>query len=516
MWRKKKMIKLTLKIWIMLIVLTLSVISIFGVPPMIFEKGVIIGSVERNSTAFEQGIREGEIITHINGERISDMQEYTSKISSIFIDENLVRITITTKNLEYILYDSSPPKIIVENIPKTRIKKGLDLEGGARALVKPEIDISSSEMEDLIALSNERFNVYGLRDVSIRQVSDLSGNNFMLIEIAGATPQELEKLIGEQGKFEAKIGNETVFVGGNKDITFVCRNDPQCSRIERCEETTSGTFCSYSFEITLSELAAKRHAEITNNLGLDPENRDYLDKKLDFYIDDILTTSLFISKNLRGRETTQISIQGSGNGPDRASAYDDAQISMKQMQTILMTGSLPYKLQIEKLDTISPIIGHKFDSLILLVGVFAFLAVGLIIFLRYRAFKASLVLIFTSFSEIIIILGIASLIKWNLDLPSIVGILVTIGTGVDQQIVILDESKSKRLSSLKEKLKMALFVVISAYFTTFVSLLPLYWAGAGLLRGFAVTTIIGLTVGVLVTRPAFADMIRIFEEKSGK
>jgi len=53
---------------------------------------------------------------------------------------------------------------------------------------------------------------------------------------------------------------------------------------------------------------------------------------------------------------------------------------------------------------------------------------------------------------------------------------------------------------------------MGAYFTSIVAMLPLYWAGAGLLKGFAVTTIIGITTGVLITRPAFADMIRKIEE----
>ena len=100
------------------------------------------------------------------------------------------------------------------------------------------------------------------------------------------------------------------------------------------------------------------------------------------------------------------------------------------------------------------------------------------------------------------------MIKWNLDLPSIAGILATIGTGVDQQIVILDEARSGVQISLKEKLKRALFIIVGAYFTVVVSLLPLYWAVAGLFKGFVITTFIGVTVGVLLIRPAFSDMIR--------
>ena len=119
-----------------------------------------------------------------------------------------------------------------------------------------------------------------------------------------------------------------------------------------------------------------------------------------------------------------------------------------------------------------------------------------------------------SFSEIIIILGIASLINWNLDLASIAGILATIGTGFDDQIVILDESMNKRTSlSLKERIKKAFAIIMGAYATVFVSLLPLMWAGAGLLKGFAITTIIGISIGVFITRPAFSEIVRRIEEK---
>ena len=206
-------------------------------------------------------------------------------------------------------------------------------------------------------------------------------------------------------------------------------------------------------------------------------------------------------------------MSGSSQGSTRDETIKIAEAEMKTMQTILITGSLPYKLEIVKLDTISPILGQKFTYLILLTGIVGLLAVSIIIFFRYRNVKASLAILFTSFSEVVILLGIAALIKWNLDLPSIVGILVMIGTGVDQQIVILDESKSSSSTSMKEKLKGALFIVVSCFLTVVCSLLPLFWAGAGLLKGFAVTTLIGLTVGVLITRPAFADIIKSFSKE---
>ncbi len=40
-------------------------------------------------------------------------------------------------------------------------------------------------------------------------------------------------------------------------------------------------------------------------------------------------------------------------------------------------------------------------------------------------------------------------------------------------------------------------------------MIPLLFAGAGLLKGFALTTIVGATMGVFISRPAFAEVIEI-------
>ncbi len=499
----------------MLVVLLFCVIWVFGIPPLFLQQGVIVQNVDQNSTAYEAGLSNGAIITSINGEKIEDFAQYTEQMTYLFQNNsNEQKVVFQTKESQVVFFSEKVPEIIVKEIPSTNIKTGLDLRGGSRALIKPEVSLTDAQMNDLISTTSQRLNVYGLQDVKIRKVTDLSGNKFMLVEIAGATPSDLESLISEQGRFEAKIGNETVFTGGNEDIKYVCRNDAQCAGIERCQDTSSGEICSYSFQIHISEEAAKKHAEITKDLEINQSNPQYLENSIDFYVDDKLTTSLAISKNLKGVETTRIQIQGSASGQDRQSAFENAEAEMKKMQTILITGSLPYDLTIEKLDTISPSVGKTFNKVIFSLALAAFIIVSSIVFLRYRSFKSSLALVFTSFSEIFIILGIAVLINWNLDLPAIIGILVTIGTGVDQQIVILDESKSQSSQNLKQKIKSALFIVFSAYFTTLVALIPLMWAGAGLLKGFAFTTLIGLTTGVFITRPAFADMLKILDSKN--
>lgn len=512
--------KITTRIWILVFFVLLSLVSIFSVPPQILEKGVLVSSVKQDSLVFQDGLRKDMIIREINGHQITSVKDYSDAIDYLrsLEDNETAKVEIFTDEVEIIdLFNHSIiDEVAVKEIPSTRIKTGLDLQGGARALIRADTKLSETELNDLIAVSEQRLNVYGLTDVKFFKVLTSDQERLMGIEIAGSTPSDLEELIAKQGHFEAKIGNDTVFVGGNKDVTYVGRSG-QDAYISECFTVQEGSeACNFQFVIFLSEEAAKRHADITNNLSL---NGTYLSKQLDFYIDEILTSSLNIGADLKGNVATQIQISGSGSGTTRQEAIDQAEIEMKRLQTVLITGSLPYDLEIVKIDKISPNLGVEFIRQILIAGIFALVAVSLLIFIRYRNFKISLAVVLTMISEITIILGMASLIGWNLDLPSIAGIIAAIGTGVDDQLVIIDESRDKE-ASIAQRIKKALFIIFTAFTTTFVALIPLTGflgfmgigaASAGLLKGFAVTTLIGITAGVFISRPAFADVARQLE-----
>lgn len=502
----------TWKIWILVVVLVFSLIGIFSLPPAFLQDGVKITSVEPNSDAFAEGLREGQIIKMIDGQEVTSVSDFSEIITNKFITNETVSTTFTLKDSEIILFTNNPPEITVSELSPTNVRLGLDLIGGSRALIQAEDrELSSEEVQDLVDITQRRLNEFGITDIHVRQVSDLEGNNFMLVEVAGATPADLEELISQQGKFEAKVANETVFIGGERDISSVCR-DPSCAYIEQCRQVEGGWSCAFRFNIFLTEAAAKRHAEITAEIDSEatPDGR-YLVEPLDLYLDDILVDSLRISEGLKGRVVTQITISGGASGDTRDEATDNARSEMHNLQTLLITGSLPFSLEIVKMDTISPVLGPEFLRIILIAGLTALGVVAIVIFARYKRIKSSLAMLLTSLSEVIIILGIASLIDWNLDLPSIAGILIVVGTGIDQQIVIIDEARRGEFLSMAQRMKRAFAIILGAYFTAVVAMLPLLWAGAGLLRGFAFTTIIGITAGVLITRPAFTDMIKKIE-----
>ena len=279
---KIKKIFTNVRVIILLVALLFAVIAI---NPSLNSSGVAIRSVEKNSSADVGGIESPgpntaptskEKIISINNVNIEDEAGYYSYVSTL---EPFRVITIKTNKGLYKLETKSDVLgnadlgLSIYKAPTSNIRKGIDLEGGTRVLLKPEERVSQNDMDMLLASMKQRLNIYGLSDVVIRTSNDLSGNQYILVEIAGVNEQEVKELLAKQGKFEARIENKTVFSGGT-DIVYVCRSS-DCSGIDPnrgCSQVTDGWACRFRFSISLTEEAAERQANLTANLEIVMEN----------------------------------------------------------------------------------------------------------------------------------------------------------------------------------------------------------------------------------------------------
>lgn len=510
--------------------------AIVAIRPNPWIDGVAIRSVTKDSAAALAGFQNPkssvtpmgrEVIHYINNVPIKNTADYDDATSKLIANTTVViktnrdmykvvikpkydNISVGDDNESFIQKDLGVEDIglRVYDAPKTNIRMGLDLQGGSRVILRPEEQLNSDEMDSLVENMRQRLNVYGLSDITVRPTTDLDGREFIIVEIAGATDDEVKNLLAKQGKFEGKILNDSVFRGGS-DIKHVCRT-ADCSRITECNKASEGQYyCRFMFAITLSPESAERQANKTRDLEVKIENGEgYLNETLDLYLDNELVESLKIGESLKGRAETEISISGSGVGITQDEAMTSAAANMKQLQTVLVTGSLPVKLLIEDSSSISPSLGSEFIQNTLLVGLIAMICVIAVILIRYRKLVVSIPVAITLISELVILLGFAAVSRWNIDLIAIAAIIITIGTGVDSQIVIIDEISGKHKEEVsanwRDRIKNAFFIVMASYFTLVVAMLPLLSAGAGLLQNFALTTIAGISIGVFVTRPAFA------------
>ncbi len=517
--------------WRVLLLVTLLFFSVLMIRPRIFgTEGVEITSMLSDSPAAEAGLvnppskvmpTARERILYVNGEETKTIEDYYAAVSELR-ENKTVRIETNENSYIFLAPQSANGKVDlglkVKEASFSNLRMGLDLEGGTRVLLQPAGAISKEDLQTTVDNLKERLNVYGLRDIVVRSASDLAGNDFILIEIAGVTEDEIRELLAKQGKFEAKLGNETVFFGGKKDITYVCRS-ADCSGIDPnfgCRKFDAGYHCRFAFQISLSPEAAQHHADVTRNLKtISEQGSCYLSEELALYLDDVEVDRLRVGCELKGSTTTDIQISGSGAGITQADAVNDALQNMKKLQTVLLTGSLPVKLDVVKMDTISPTLGKEFLQNVMLVGALALVAVSVVVLYRYRKGVIIFPMLLVMLSELVLILGFAALAKWNLDLASIAGLIVVVGTGMNHFIVITDETLRGEAQALdwKTRIKNALFIIMGAYVINLGSLIPLFWAGAGLLKGFALTTIVGMSVGVLIARPAYATMVKILLEE---
>jgi len=188
-----------------------------------------------------------------------------------------------------------------------------------------------------------------------------------------------------------------------------------------------------------------------------------------------------------------------GSGRDQT----EAQQKLDQTYVLLGAGSLPVGIESISKETLSPTLGTKFLENILLIGALAILTVGIVIYIRYRVWQVVLPIMLTCVAEVILILAFAALIKWNLDLAALAGIIAAVGTGVDSQIVVTDElsrdrEEKQEQSSLIARVKRAFFIIFASAATAAASLVPLILFGYGLgkLVGFAITTLAGVLIGV--------------------
>lgn len=202
-----------------------------------------------------------------------------------------------------------------------------------------------------------------------------------------------------------------------------------------------------------------------------------------------------------------------GNAADA----QEAKQKLDDLRILLKSGALPIPIVSINQQTVSADLGQQFLSNVWLMGILSFIIVEIIIFIRYRKWKLVGPLSIFGISEVIMILGFAALVKWNLDLASMAGILAAVGTGVDSEVIMTDEilhqgsvEEEKDEKGWQARAKRAFFIVAASASTAIAVMIPLVILGSGIgkLSGFALTTIAGVLLGVLISRPAFQEIIK--------
>jgi preprotein translocase subunit SecD len=201
----------------------------------------------------------------------------------------------------------------------------------------------------------------------------------------------------------------------------------------------------------------------------------------------------------------QIRDQGniSGGGMTEQSVHD--------LSMLLRTGALPASLEFLQEQTIGPSLGADSIHQGVIASIVGMLAVWVFMLIYYRGagINADLAL----FLNLVILLGFMGFTGATLTLPGIAGVILTIGMGVDSNVLIFERIREEMragkspAASVDQGFAHAWTTIVDTHVTTIVSAAILFIFGTGPVKGFAVTLTFGLLANlftaVFVSRVIF-------------
>ncbi len=367
------------------------------------------------------------------------------------------------------------------------------------AAIMQQVDGSVVEYQDGVSIATltetkeileVKLNLFGLSDVK----PVIEGREFILIDLAGIDIDTAMDLAGTPGKFEIRVQ-----IGNNESVHAVYGEEIQTVGYHRMDNNVWGV----PFTLTQQGADALRQVAIETNAVGDPDNHE-----ITMYLDNRVIYSAPLSHEL-AQSMRNVPIQDlvASFGSDTGSE-DNA----KELESHLKAGALPVNVEVIGSGQVPASLGSQFKELTAIAGLLAIITVSFMVFLRYRRKEIMLPMIITSLSEVVMILGFASAVKWQLDLPAITGIIAVIGTGIDHLVVITDEvlyeGKLPPTKVYNARITRAFGIIFAAGSTTTIAMIWLVWMGFGALKGFALTTIVGVMIGVLIARPVYARIIK--------
>jgi preprotein translocase subunit SecD len=186
------------------------------------------------------------------------------------------------------------------------------------------------------------------------------------------------------------------------------------------------------------------------------------------------------------------------------------------LSLMLRTGALPASISYLETRTVGPSLGAASIHQGVIAAIAGMLAVMIFMLIYYRGagINADLALIL----NLVILLGFMGFTGSTLTLPGIAGVILTIGMGVDSNVLIFERIREElragktAAAAVEQGFKHALTTIIDTHVTTIVSAMILFLFGSGPVRGFAITLAFGLFANlftaVLVSRVIFDAILQ--------
>jgi preprotein translocase subunit SecD len=190
-----------------------------------------------------------------------------------------------------------------------------------------------------------------------------------------------------------------------------------------------------------------------------------------------------------------------GSAPD--STYADQQ--MKRIKSILSGGALPVRLILGSSTTVPPSLGKEFLNYSTIGMVLAFIAVVLVVVIRYRKLYALPPLIFTPVAEMLILISVLGSVG-TLDLATIAGLFAAMGSSVNAQIIVSDDlfsAASLTRDEARQKIRRSFYIITRDAAVLALVMLPLLFSNIVEIIGFITALLLGTVLNIIITTQVY-------------
>jgi len=391
----------------------------------------------------------------------------------------------------------------VDLTSKFPFKLGLDLAGGTQLTYQADISNLSADnigesMSALRDVIERRTNLFGVSEPLV-QVEKAGEDYRLIVELPGVTDiNQAVTLIGQTPLLEFKKEKDNTqeilnaqmvtfeaLQNGDANITPdpLASEDPYQSTglTGRYLENAQLIFNSQTGEptvlLTFNAEGKEMFAQIT---------KENLNKVIAIYLDGQPITTPVVRSEIRDGKAE---ISG-GFTPEEA----------KELVRNLNYGALPVPIELISTQTVGASLGEDVLNKGIFAGIYGLIAVSLFLIIWYRL--PGLLSVIALMMYVTIVLALFKLIPVTLTSAGIAGFILSIGMAVDANILVFERIKEELRkgmdieSATREGFSRAWLSIRDSNTSSIITGIILFWFGTSLVKGFALTFIVGVVVSM--------------------
>jgi preprotein translocase subunit SecD len=192
----------------------------------------------------------------------------------------------------------------------------------------------------------------------------------------------------------------------------------------------------------------------------------------------------------------------------------DNPLESSELALMLRAGALAAPISFVEERTVGPSLGAENIRMGVKSVQYGLALVVLFMMLYYRVFGVAAVVALSC--NLVLLIGVMSLLGATLTLPGIAGIVLTVGMAVDANVLIFSRIREETGNGLSPQMAIhsgferAVATILDANLTTLIVAVILYAVGTGPIKGFAVTLSVGIVTSMFTAIMGTRALVNLF------